>query len=141
MSQVKWLLVFVFACGGVPEPSDIVGPEDLADVAEAYCQAHPELPCGHVFECDTPSENPLGRVEFCVLDTMGTASVESLFGSCRRSTDPRFLKANSWLCWHCCGEGCGAGCNAYSGCFCPTPEPLPDAGVDAYVNDMPPTSP
>lgn len=105
------LLIFIGACA---DPiGAVVDPDDLVGTAEAYCAAHPELPCGHVFECDAEADNALGHVELCVLDTLPLESAEAVYGSCHPT--PR----HEGLCWYCCGAGCTAGCNAFNGCFCP----------------------
>lgn len=128
---MRLALLLLVSCS-VPEPTDIVEPEDLASVAEAYCVSRPELPCGHVFafpETENFDEgNKLGVVEKCVpqpyvdpitmLARPTLEEAEALFGPSIRSPDKRFTEPNSWLCWWCCGPGCGPGCNAYTGCFC-----------------------
>ena len=108
------LLIISVNCQQAVEAT--VEPEDLAGLAEQYCQAHPALPCGHVYQCDTPADNKLGLVEICVPQFIDISAAEAQYGACELSTDERFKDGN--LCWWCCGEGCTAGCNAYSGCFC-----------------------
>lgn len=146
MFAVRYLIVLALvSCQTVVE--EVVAPEDLSDVAESYCLANPTWPCGKVYACQTPVENPIGLIELCIpqtLDGIGGVSdadvaiVEAEFGPCELSPDERFEKAGSWLCWHCCGPGCGPGCNAYSGCYCPAPpEPEPEPTPDAGVWDMP----
>ena len=88
-------------------------PDDYVSVAEAYCKAHPELPCGHVYECDAAADNALGHIEICVAQQQSLTAAEAVYGAC--APTPR----HEGLCWWCCGAGCGGGCNAYSGCFCP----------------------
>ena len=75
---------------------DAISPSDLAEIAEAYCAAHPELPCGHVYECPA-----LGEV--CVLDDSPLP---------QESCAP--TKRHQGLCWWNCD---GRGCNAYQGCW------------------------
>lgn len=117
MSKVILVLVLLAACTAVID--NTVEPEDLSSVAETYCKAHPELPCGHVFVCDTPAENELGQVEICIPQFIDKSAAEAIYGACEPT--PR----HSGLCWFCCGEGCTAGCNALSGCFCPPPQETP----------------
>ncbi len=115
----------------VVEPSDVVEPDDLADLAEGYCDAHPEFPCGHVYLCEAPSENPentFGRIEICVNDDVPLTEVEALYGTC--APTPR----HSGLCWAPCPVT-GPGCNSYDGCYCPMP-PMVDAGVMDVNNTL-----
>ena len=100
---------------------DVVTPGDLAEIAEDYCEAHPELPCGRVWECGP------GRWEACVLDDHPLEWAEAYFGGvCEPADDPRFY--GHPICWWCCGEGCGKGCNSIDfGCFCPA-TPMPETG-------------
>jgi hypothetical protein len=109
-------LVFLGGCvTDVVEPEDVVDPADLADIAEAYCEAHPELTCGHVYLCQTPSTNPdneYGRVEICLNDDYPIELLEAEHGACEPT--PR----HQGLCWAACPVT-GPGCNAYDGCFCP----------------------
>lgn len=108
------LVVILILLAGCTEAIDAtVDPEDLTDVAEAYCKANPHLPCGHVWLCETPAENELGQVEICVLNAMPIEVAEAVYGACQPT--PRHVG----LCWYCCGEGCTAGCNALTSCFCP----------------------
>lgn len=92
---------------GEPEPADLGG---LVDLAEAYCKAHEDVPCGHVWLCEAQAENPLGHWETCVLDEYPIEKVEAVLGPC--TPTPR----HQGLCYHHCTPG--AGCNAYSGCWC-----------------------
>jgi hypothetical protein len=117
--EVKLLFTLMLLNGiiGCTQAVDvIVEPEDLSVLAEEYCMAHPTLPCGHVYQCETPAENKLGLTEICVPQFIDISVAEVQYGACTPSTDPRFDGGN--LCWWCCGEGCTAGCNAYNGCFC-----------------------
>ena len=84
-----------------------VEPIDLVGIAEAFCDANPGWPCGHVYECAGAA------VEVCALDVTPLEEVEAVYGECVPTT------RHEGLCWHCCGEGCTIGCNAYEGCFCP----------------------
>lgn len=105
----------------VIEPTDVVEPEDLADIAESYCDARPDFPCGHVYECAAVADTPSGFVETCVLDDIPLEWAEVYYGAeCKPTT------RHVGLCWYCCGAGCGPGCNAYSGCYCEGPPPGPD---------------
>lgn len=106
MRALTLVLVALTGCSAVVD--QVVEPEDLSDVAEAYCALHPELPCGHVYQCET------GPVEFCVIGPWrDVPEVEALYGAC--TPTPRHVG----LCWYCCGAGCTAGCNALNGCWCP----------------------
>jgi len=117
-------IVLLVGCTQVVE--QVAEPDDLAGLAEDYCAAHPEWPCGKVYQCDTPADNPLGLVEVCIPQFMDVSAAEAVYGSCELSTDPRLKSVN--LCWWCCGSGCGPGCNSYSGCFCDPDAPgMPDA--------------
>ena len=127
---IIFVMLYAFAgcLGRVVEPEDIVEPDDLVGIAEAYCDAHPEWPCGHVWLCTSPSTNPdnqYGRMEVCLLDDISVSVLEDLYGPCEPT--PRHVG----LCWVCCGTGCGVGGNAYDGTYCPAPPPPPppDAGV------------
>lgn len=111
------LLIGLAGCTTVLETA--VEPDDFASLAEAYCKAHPELPCGHVYMCETAAENELGLVELCVPHFIDVTVVERLYGACVPT--PR----HSGQCWWCCGAGCTAGCNALTSCFCPV-SPPPD---------------
>lgn len=88
-------------------------PDDFVGVAEAYCKAHPELPCGRVYTCATPADNELGQVEICVPQFLDVSAAEATYGACEPTA------RHIGLCWWCCGEGCTAGCNALTGCWCP----------------------
>lgn len=126
-----WLgygLVMLAACSNVVEEIE-PGVEDVVGIAEEYCRANPTLPCGKVYQCDTPAENAIGFIEICIPQFIDVSLAEAQYGTCKLSTDKRFEDAN--LCWWCCGEGCTRGCNSYNGCFCPVFEMPPDAGVDA----------
>lgn len=130
-------LVFLGGCvTDVVEAEDVLDPSDLAEIAEAYCEANPELTCGHVYLCQTPSTNPdneYGRIEICKLDDHPLEWLEAVHGSCEPT--PR----HQGLCWWCCGEGCGAGGNAYDGTFCPDATPMlrvPD-GLLEYGPEIP----
>ena len=114
------ILVGCFGCQKVAE--ETVGRKTIAEIAEEYCTSHPELPCGHVYACDTYADNRIGKVEICIPNFTDVSVAEASYGFCELSPDQRFLDKESWLCWWCCGEGCGRGCNAYSGCFCPETE-------------------
>lgn len=98
----------------IVEPEEVVTPDDLAEIAEAYCATHPELTCGHVYVCPTDPTTTSGGsdVELCVLDDTPLPS-----DTCTPTA------RHQGLCWWCCGEGCGAGCNAYGGCYCPISKP------------------
>lgn len=130
---IVFLVLLLAACvTDVIEPDEVITEEDLADIAEGYCAANPELTCGHVYLCETPAENEFGTVEICLLDDIPLPVLEEVHGLC--TPTPR----HQGLCWWCCGEGCGAGCNAYSGCFCPAtpmPDPMP---VPEDPNPVPP---
>lgn len=137
------VLIYLFGCSHVVQPDDIVSPDDLESIAEAYCLAHPELNCGKVYACQTPSDNPIGLIELCIPQPDATnplkptlEQAEAEFGACDLSPSPRFDKGN--LCWWCCGPTCGPGSNAYSGSYCPAPPAMPDAGV---VDPVPPAHP
>lgn len=129
---LAFLLLFASCATEVIKPSDVVEPDDLSDIAEAYCKAHPELTCGHVYVCPSEMPDDSGGAELCVLHDTPLPSPDC-------TPTPRHVG----LCWWCCGEGCGAGCNAFSGCYCPAPPPMIDAGVDApvEVGDLPPVHP
>jgi hypothetical protein len=118
------------------EPTDVVEPDDLADLAEGYCKANPTWPCGHVYVCETPStneENDVGGIEVCLLDALPVTVLEDLYGPCKPT--PRHVG----LCWVSCGPNATPGCNAYDGCYCPPPppEPMPDAGVPGEPHEPP----
>ncbi|RPH65009.1 MAG: hypothetical protein EHM89_00270 [Acidobacteria bacterium] len=68
-------------------------------LGEAYCQAFPDLPCGHVFVCD-------GIGEVCVLDG------EPLPNATCVPTE-----RHEGLCLWGCETG-HRGCNAFQGCVC-----------------------
>lgn len=102
-----------------------VEPFDLIGIAEAFCDANPAWPCGHVYEC--------GEVEMCALDSTPLEEVEAVHGTCVPTT------RHEGLCWHCCGEGCTVGCNAYDGCFCPAPPPPPPPPPTCDPHPVPPT--
>lgn len=108
-------LLLLLGCRDVlPQPEDF-DIEDLAEIAEQYCAANPQVPCGHVWMCETPADNDLGLVEICVLDETIIEEVEGIYGPCVPT--PRHVG----LCLHCCPTetmGCSSGCNAYSGCYC-----------------------
>ena len=112
---MKYLLLLLLGCSQAIDAT--VEPEDIAGLAEEYCMDHPTLPCGKVYQCDTPADNELGFVEICVPQFMDISVAEATYGACKLSTSPRLKDAN--LCWWCCGEGCGAGCNALTSCYCP----------------------
>lgn len=128
------LVIMVYCSGCVTEVvKNEVEPVDLTGIAEAFCEANPAWPCGHVYMCDTPAENELGLTEVCVLDDTPIAGVELTLGACMKT--PR----HQGLCWHCCGEGCSVGCNAYNGCFCPVVEEPPMCSEDPHP--VPPVHP
>ena len=106
------ILLLLVGCTQVIEAT--TDPEDLAAGAEAYCAANPHLPCGHVYACEQPADNELGRVEVCVLGPWrDVPEVEAVYGPCEPT--PRHVG----LCWWCIGEGCTAGCNALTSCWDP----------------------
>lgn len=126
MIPLIFLFFYLTGCSKIVEPDEIVTPDDLSEIAEAYCAAHPELTCGHVYMCAQEADNALGHVEICKLDEHPLEWVEAIYGTCEPT--PR----HQGLCWWCCGEGCGAGGNAYNGTFCPAPPE--EIGVDAGVS-------
>lgn len=70
--------------------------------------------CGHVFMCEAPADNELGRVELCIDDDdhpEQLTAIELLYGACVPTPRHEGL----------CRYGCEPhkGCNAKSGCFCP----------------------
>lgn len=125
MRQASLIALVLAACAQTLEQAQ-PEPDDLAGAAETYCKLHPDLPCGKVYQFDTPADDPLGLIEMCVpqpyTDPVTMAprptleEAETMFGASMLSTDPRFDRAN--LCWWCCGPGCTRGCNSYSGCWC-----------------------
>lgn len=88
---------------------------------EEYCREN-GVACGKVYAFQAVADNPLGRVELCVLEA-DLPAAEALFGESELSPDPRFdkfelLGVSPWCFHHCAG---GSGCNAYGGCFCAGP--------------------
>ena len=119
MQAMRGLLLVALVVGCTQVIETAVEPDDFVDVAEAYCRAHPELPCGHVWQCEAASPTPEtgweGHVEVCVPNFIPIESVEAVHGACWPTT------RHAGLCWWCCGPGCTAGCNAKTACYCPTP--------------------
>ena len=112
---MRWLaLIALLGCKQIAEDADPTG--DVVDLADAYCAAHPELPCGKVYMCEAPADNELGHIEICIPQFYSVQLAEAVYGQCELSPHPRFDDGN--LCWWCCGDGCTRGCNALNGCFC-----------------------
>ena len=88
-----------------------VGTLGLAGVEQ--CKQLPDLPCGWVYHCDADVEYCLPWADRAEIPKLKEA-LESLYGRCELSADPRFSGVP--LCRYQCPSA--KGCNAYQGCFC-----------------------
>jgi hypothetical protein len=107
-------LLVALACS-CAKTKAVLGEAGGAAVEYIACPVIPGLNCGHVFLCDTPADNPLGKVEICIDDDADDkddlAFAEMTYGTCEPT--PRHQGICAW-----CPEE--KGCNAFSGCFnCP----------------------
>ena len=117
-------LILLAACTA-EEALEVSTGEDPNEYATRYCKER-NLQCGRVYAFETPADNPLGRVELCVMSD-DLPAAEALYGASELSPDPRFdmwyaLGVEPFCLWSCPAPE--HGCNAYGGndikaCFCP----------------------